>query len=162
MKMTSSASILVFLMNNEAILALMAPAQEQINETLMKSHILLRNGKDRRKRGVMANTSLSRVRVCVCVWTPYLADILVVVSRVFLKEKELIPHPSAFGPLKNPPIALHPKQFPYIPRRERHGVAGPQRGERQQEQNLIGYHGIQSGARGLGRFWTYGSGLLRG
>lgn len=106
----------------------------------------------------MANTSQSCVRVCV----RYLADILVVVSCVFLKEKELIPHPSTFGPLKDPPIALHPKQVPYIPRRERHGGAGPQHGERQQEQDLIGDHGIQSGERGLGRRWNYGSELLMG
>lgn len=34
-----------------------------------------------------------------CVWTRYLADILMVISCVFLEQKELIPHPSALGPL---------------------------------------------------------------
>lgn len=74
----------------------------------------------------------------------------------------MIPHPSAFGPLKNPPISLLPQQGPYIPRRERHGGAGPQRGEHQEQQHLIGDHGIQSGVRGLGRLWNYGSELLMG
>lgn len=100
--------------------------------------------------------------MCTCAWTCYLADILVVISCVFLEEKELIPHPSAFGPLKDPPITLRPKRVPYIPRCERHGGAGPQRGEHQQEQDLISGHGIQSGGRGLEWLWNYGSELLMG
>ena len=68
-----------------------------------------------------------------------------VISCVFLEQKELIPHPSTFGPLENPPVALRrPKQIPNIPRRERQGSTGPQDREHQEEQNLIGYHGIQS------------------
>lgn len=86
-----------------------------------------------------------------------------VISCVFLEQKELIPHPSAFGPLKNPSIALcHPKEFPNIPRHERHGSTGPQHGEHQEEQDLIGYHGIQSVGNCLGRLMIYGNRLLIG
>lgn len=96
--------------------------------------------------------------------TRYLAHILMIISRVLLQQKELIPHPPTFGALKNPPsVALrHPKQFPNIPRRERHGGAGPQHGERQQEQHLIGYHCIQSVAKCPGWLANYGNRLLIG
>ena len=71
-----------------------------------------------------------------------------VVSCVLLEQKELIPHPSAFGPLKDPPVTLrHLKQIPNIPRFERQGGTRPQHGERQEEQDLIGYHGIQSAGK---------------
>lgn len=77
--------------------------------------------------------------------TPYLADILMVISCVFLEQEELIPHPSTLGPLENSPITVwHPKQISNIPRCERQGRTGPQDREHQKEQNLIGYHGIQS------------------
>ena len=86
-----------------------------------------------------------------------------VISCVFLEQKELIPHPSAFGALENPAIALwHPKQIPNIPRRERQGIAGPRDTEHQKEQNLIGYHGIQSAGKCPGWLLNYGNKLLIG
>lgn len=83
-----------------------------------------------------------------CGWTFYLANILMVVSCIFLEQKELIPHPSTFGPLKNLTITLwHPKQIPNIPRRKRKGNSGPEDREHEEQQNLIGYHGIQSAGK---------------
>lgn len=86
-----------------------------------------------------------------------------VVSCIFLEQKELIPHPSTFGPLKNLTITLwHPKQIPNIPRRKRKGNSGPEDREHEEQQNLIGYHGIQSAGKCPEWLLNYGDKLLRG
>lgn len=86
-----------------------------------------------------------------------------VISCIFLEQKELIPHPSTFGPLKNLAVTLwHPKQIPNIPRRERKGNSGPQDRQHEEEQNLIGYHGIQSAGKRPERLPNYGDKLVRG